>query len=465
VIVDLSGNADTLVVAGRVDTTVVVNADTTLKPPDTVLVTTLDTVFSPPDTVVVTTLDTVVSPPDTVLVTIVDTVIAGTDTTVVITVDTLITIDTVFVSRVDTVVTVDTVVVTNVDTVVTVDTVVVVDTLNISSTLVASVSSLNLTVGQSATLTVTTQNPLGFASVPSNVTWLSSNPSIASTTSSGTVRGESVGQATIFAVTPGLSATIPTTVTTNMPPPPPPPPSTAFTPNEPTGMVRVLETDFSVPSQLNFTGPFGSQSGYVLPSAPYSPSEVVRFVYPGPDGQGFYTGNTRNDLAAGTVKVYIAYNWRLSPGFNIHPGNLKQWYFYRDPSCCGSLVIGMLPSTSDVANGPFILNGQPQTSGGPALMQPNGTGAPALARDQWFHTEILAVMNTSPGSRDGILKVWVNGVVTLNYTNVVYSEGSQPLEWRVVALNPYFGGNQPGLIIPTQYLYVDHTVVSASSTR
>jgi hypothetical protein len=274
-----------------------------------------------------------------------------------------------------------------------------------------------------------------------------------------------VGGANIIANYAGVTARVPTTVTTNMPPPPPPPPSTAFTPNEPTGMVRVLETDFSVPSQLNFTGPFGSQSGYVLPSAPYSPSEVVRFVYPGPDGQGFYTGNTRNDLAAGTVKVYIAYNWRLSPGFNIHPGNLKQWYFYRDPSCCGSLVIGMLPSTSDVANGPFILNGQPQTSGGPALMQPNGTGAPALARDQWFHTEILAVMNTSPGSRDGILKVWVNGVVTLNYTNVVYSEGSQPLEWRVVALNPYFGGNQPGLIIPTQYLYVDHTVVSASSTR
>jgi hypothetical protein len=134
------------------------------------------------------------------------------------------------VSTVDTIVTVDTVVVTRVDTVVTVDTIVTVDTVYVATTLVASTSSLNLQVGQTATLTVTTQNPLGFQAPPSSVTWLSDAPSIASVSGAGLVRALSPGQATIYALASGLSVSVPTTVVASIinPPPPPPPPPQGF---------------------------------------------------------------------------------------------------------------------------------------------------------------------------------------------------------------------------------------------
>ncbi len=224
VIVDVGGHPDTLVVASQLDTAVVTKSDTTIGSPDTVVVTVFDTTYIPADTVVVTVYDTTFSPPDTVLLTIVDTVVSGTDTTLVTTVDTLVTVDTVVVSQVDTVVSIDTVVVSSVDTVVTVDTVVVVDTLNVTTTLVASVSSLSLQVGQTATLSVTSQNALGFPTTPSSVTWLSGDESIATVDSNGKVTAIAPGSTSIFALAAGLSATVPTTVIS--PPAPPPPPST-----------------------------------------------------------------------------------------------------------------------------------------------------------------------------------------------------------------------------------------------
>jgi len=121
------------------------------------------------------------------------------------------------VTTVDTIVSVDTVVVTTVDTLVTVDTIVQVDTVSVSTTLVASLSNLNLRVGQSATLSVTAQNPLGFPTVPNQVTWLSGAPNIASVNDSGRVRGVAAGQTSIFAVASGLSVTVPTTVTDSLP--------------------------------------------------------------------------------------------------------------------------------------------------------------------------------------------------------------------------------------------------------
>jgi hypothetical protein len=81
-------------------------------------------------------------------------------------------------------------------------------------------------VGQTATLSVTTQNALGFPVVPSQVTWLSDDDAIASVNSTGSVTGVSVGQTNIYALASGLSATVPTNVTAAgpLPPPPPPPP-------------------------------------------------------------------------------------------------------------------------------------------------------------------------------------------------------------------------------------------------
>ncbi|MGE3595687.1 MAG: hypothetical protein AB7N70_09055 [Dehalococcoidia bacterium] len=245
VILDISGQPDTLRVSGSVDTTAVTLADTSLGPPDT--------------TVVVLT-DTVYAPIDTVFIPVVDTVINGTDTT--------------FIDRVDTLVTIDTIVIVEVDTIVTVDTVVVVDTVSVSTRLVASLSTLSLAVGQTASLAVVAENPLGFPTIPPNVTWLSGNPLIASVTGAGVVRGVATGQTDVFALAAGLSVNVPTTVTPAAGPPPPPPPPPASSGDiyihidwsTATGSSMAAILDQSKARPFNYTEGFAATNGSSCPS-------------------------------------------------------------------------------------------------------------------------------------------------------------------------------------------------------
>ncbi len=251
-------------------------------------------------------------------------------------------------------------------------------------------------------------------------------------------------------------------------PPPPPGPIEAFTPNRPAGLQTIAEVLFSSPSDLTNTGSRGSAAGVSDESAPQSPPFVARFNYPIGDAAGYYTGSRAFNVPAGTVRVYFAYNWKLSPEFTLHPANLKVWYFYRGGTNGGSLVIGHDPHLAggNLTSGRFVINGVPQTSGGPVIMRPNVAGAPELLRGVWYHTEVLAIMNTSPTVSDGKLRVWVNGVLSISNDNVRFSEGTQPMEWRQVNLDPFYGGNSPGHTIQTVSTFsVDHAILATSTSR
>lgn len=251
-------------------------------------------------------------------------------------------------------------------------------------------------------------------------------------------------------------------------PPPPTGPIESFTPNRPAGLQTIAEVLFSSPSDLTNTGSRGSAAGVTDESAPQSPPLVARFNYPIGDAAGYYTGSRAFNVPAGTVRVYFAYNWKMSPEFTLHPANLKVWYFYRGGTNGGSLVIGHDPhlAAGNLTTGRFVINGIPQTAGGPGIMRPNVVGAPTLMRGVWYHTEVLAVMNTSPTVSDGKLRVWVNGILTISNDNVRYSENTQPLEWRQVNLDPYYGGNTPGHTIQTLSTFsVDHVILATGTSR
>lgn len=148
------------------------------------------------DSTVVTTADTTIGSPDTVIVIVTDTVVVGGDTTVTITTDTIVTVDTV----------------------------VVVDTVSVTPIILPSVASLTLEVGQTATLSASGQDALGFPTGLGPIAWVSDAPSVASVTpSAGVVSGNAVGSANIFALANGLSTSVPTTVVAASTPPPPPP--------------------------------------------------------------------------------------------------------------------------------------------------------------------------------------------------------------------------------------------------
>lgn len=389
IIVNVGGSPDTLLVTGTVDTAVVTTADTS---------------FSPADTVVVTRFDTVFSPTDTVLVTLVDTVISGTDTTFVTTVDTLITVDTV--------------VVTTIDTVVTVDTVIVVDTVNVQTTLVASVSNLNLRVGQTAQLSVTSQNPLGFPTIPSTVAWLSDRPAIASVDNAGVARGVAAGQASIFAVASGLSVTIPTTVIDTVTAPPPPPPSALY-PNRPSGMS--LLTQWNGTSRTN--------AGWQL-SSDWNNHVSVRADATNPLGTGsvlrvdFFQGSnvgpigTINTWAGGPYnEIYFMYRIYIDPNWDESQG---QKLFYWGSG--GFVTAHYVTRESDLT-----LNVQDNLGLPTALAN---TDFWAGTRGTWVTLEIYARKGSSPTASDGVLRVYRNGLLRAQNTAVrSFPNAFQGMEW------------------------------------
>ena len=248
-----------------------------------------------------------------------------------------------------------------------------------------------------------------------------------------------------------------------------PPPDTVVTPpsnlayraNEPAGMRT--HYDHAQGAGSGFYATNGGATAYADASGPCSPGRVSRFRYPGGSGAVTYVGGIyANPLPAGTVRVYSAFCMKLLPGFVMHPVTVKLLYFYRQLESSGSLVVGIEPN-GNRSTGGIVFNGSPQTSIEPWVL-PSNQGGYTFQRDEWQRVEVLAVMNT-PGKSDGVYRLWVNGTLRAQYTNVRYSEGSQPHEWRTLNFDPYYGGADAAAGSMDSWLHVDHWYVATSTTR
>jgi hypothetical protein len=92
----------------------------------------------------------------------------------------------------------------------------------------------------------------------------------------------------------------------------------------------------------------------------------------------------------------------------------------------------------------------------------NASSAVMLSRrGQWVRYEMLMKANSSNGSANGELHVWIDGVKTHQYTDVQW-QMSGARTWLSLAWNPTYGG---GLnpVPQTQYQYIDHIRISGSN--
>jgi hypothetical protein len=73
--------------------------------------------------------------------------------------------------------------------------------------------------------------------------------------------------------------------------------------------------------------------------------------------------------------------------------------------------------------------------------------AKALSPNTWYKIDYHLKMNTISNGvarADGILQQWVNGVPTIQKTNMVYRTGQQPTKkWKQLFLGPYIGDGSP----------------------
>lgn len=236
-------------------------------------------------------------------------------------------------------------------------------------------------------------------------------------------------------------------------------------PNEPASMTLDEELSYNNVADLQTPGSTGSAANYdaTAISPPYSSPRVVRFVYqngspPGGGGSGAGVGNNRTDVVSGAVRQYIAINFYLSDPFTHEASETKFLYFYRTTDV-GSLVVGFYPISG--VNGTYGITANPQVAPGTWIQNSGDVG---LTRGAWHYMEVLAIMNTTTSAEDGTLKIWVDGVLVINSTTMKYGS-SGTLTWHRWNLDPYWGGNNANTIPQEQYLYVDHSYSSSSTSR
>jgi len=196
-------------------------------------------------------------------------------------------------------------------------------------------------------------------------------------------------------------------------------------PNEPTGATVLLDTDFS-----NLTGlsdDYHSSIPDTDTTAPVSPPNVIRStIHAGQNYGGmqlrYSSGTAYNDMFVGLI-------WRTNPEFQGRQVANKL-FFVRGPAYNGFFGLMGGPGGGNDVGKPFYLMFGPNSGGIDNTVAFGGDGFTAFPNvgngqtvpsGNWFKLEVYIKGSTSPTSRDGIVRWWVNGALAGNYTNVNYA--------------------------------------------
>ena len=325
------------------------------------------------------------------------------------------------------------------------------------ATVTVALAPGTINVGATSQASATTRDANNNVLTGRTIVWSSSNQGVASVSASGLVTGIAAGTAQITATSENKTGNA--TITVQTPPPPPPPGST----NEPSGMTLITERPFNALNELGWadvsgagTSPKGSITIVQDPTAPMSPSNILRATYP----QGFSSigdgpGSSDYNLPQPRT-VYVSWWIRLSSNFYGHEAAVnKEWYLwsgntpllYFDASCQGTG-----PITPRIAL-------QDTKSNGTADLAPNLVPSARMPRGQWVHFEAVVVGNTA-GTKDGSVDWWMDGVHIGSYT-IQWTTGATT--WNLYHLSTIWGGSGGPNLPVTMTVDWDHVYISGKN--
>lgn len=196
-------------------------------------------------------------------------------------------------------------------------------------------------------------------------------------------------------------------------------------PNEPSGSTTLVECNFNS-ALCGISGASGSGSSLSDSSAPQSPSSVMEFRLPVGSSSG--GGETYFPLGSQPSEIYKGYWWKPSNPFQGHPN-------------CNNKVHGIVATTGNIwmdmlcsmgtPGGPYVVmtglqfvgvnnchlgNGYGDCPGNYTLLGNRSNGAVTLGA--WHRIELYLKASSSATSRDGIVRLWMNGTAVMDYTNV-----------------------------------------------
>jgi hypothetical protein len=185
-------------------------------------------------------------------------------------------------------------------------------------------------------------------------------------------------------------------------------------------------------------------------TAPVSPPDVLRII--------FTSGMSRDSEPSvnwmslpGPREVYTRWWMKLSPNWTGSPaGGGKITFLHVRPDGQGQVYTALLGSSAPHA---IVVNTEWRPYG-QKFWTPNVTTTP-IFYDRWYGVGWYVRWESAPGVGDGVLRWWVDDVLNGDYTQVSFPAGGsgfQQFEFAPTRQNP------PAA---EQYLYIDHTDVSA----
>jgi uncharacterized protein YjdB len=317
------------------------------------------------------------------------------------------------------------------------------------ATVAVSPTAATVTAGNTQQLSATMRDAGGTILTGRVVSWSSADNSIASVnSSSGLVTGVAAGTVQVTATSEGKTGSSAITVTA---PPPPPPPGSS---NEPAGMTMIADRPFNS-LQENPWDTDNTLSIVQDPTAPKSPSSVIRVTFPTGFAGGSSNGHTGMQWSGGQRILYASYWMKYSSNWWGHnTGINKQAYAWVNEG--GGYT-------------PFVMEAEGSGSGplkprpilqrmivGDGNYEPNLVPNATITRGQWFHIEVVLTGNTS-GSANGAMDIYLDGVHVTSVGGLQWTNGTTA--WNIFELYPVWGGI--GDVVPaTMTADWDHVYLS-----
>lgn len=236
--------------------------------------------------------------------------------------------------------------------------------------------------------------------------------------------------------------------------------------NEPAGFTRAIDAPMNTLPALS---PNPSAEGMLhwpnqtrtlfieqSPTAPLSPSGVLRVVYPQGQrgGEAPSRWGTRT-LPQNTGSIYVCSWVRFMPGWTSNGNVGTKFFVMRGPSATNH-VVGFLAGAGSTHN---YLYTTPQFNDGFAYnLGAAETPENDVGGGGWHKVEVLWVANT-PGQRDGEYRHWVDGRLIAVATDAWYFATGDTPRWDSLFFDPTYGGGA-NTVPFDQFFEVDHFVVS-----
>jgi hypothetical protein len=305
-------------------------------------------------------------------------------------------------------------------------------------------------IGRTQQLSAVTHDGAGHVLTGRTVTWVSANPAVATVDANGLLTAEIVGgPVEIRATSEGQTGTSSFTVI----------PVPVWRGNEPAGMTSIRERSFTSLNEDPDWGNFESGATIVTdPTAPHSPSNVLRFDYPAGFPGGLAPANTETTIHGYRV-FYFCYWIKHSSNWQGHlTGISKHGYVWMGDSPL--FVFEADGSGSDPLRTRMALQGVVAEPNSDGWYSQNLVPDATFTRGQWDYVEILLTGNTS-GTANGELDVYLNGLHVSHWTGIQYS--SETTRWELFRIYPVWGGIDD-VVNADQYLEWDHVYMSVKAS-